>query len=221
VIKIGGSLAEEPKNLIALSQELGALSKKHEIIVVPGGAKFADVVREYDNMFSLSPEIAHKMAILGMDQYGMLLSNIIPGSKVFGRITSAVEVLESKKLPIFLPSKEMSKNSSLACSWAVTSDSISAYVAIQLDVNKLILVKDVDGIYSNDPKKHRNAKLLTELSANELIKMVQTTCVDFFLPRLLLEYKLECFVVNGKYAKRIEDVLLGRPTICTRIVPVS
>jgi aspartokinase-like uncharacterized kinase len=219
VMKIGGSLSETSRELLALCYELSDLSRKHKIIVVPGGAKFADAVRKYDKMFSLSPKVAHQMAILGMDIYGIMLSNIIPRSKIFRRISSAEEISKTGKLPIFLPSKEMRKNSLLPSSWEVTSDSISAYLATLLGVNKLILVKDVNGIYSKDPKKHLKAKLLDELNADTLSTLVQPTSVDLFLPKLLSEHKLECFVVNGKYPKRIGQILLGKPTICTRIIP--
>jgi aspartokinase-like uncharacterized kinase len=44
VIKIGGSLAEDPAALRALCNRLGEIAKKYRIVVVPGGGKFADVV---------------------------------------------------------------------------------------------------------------------------------------------------------------------------------
>ncbi len=49
-------------------------------------------------------------------------------------------------------------------SWEVTSDSIAVYIAGQLHLEKVILVTDVDGIYTCNPKKHPDAKLIDELS---------------------------------------------------------
>jgi aspartokinase-like uncharacterized kinase len=48
--------------------------------VVPGGGEFADVVRCLDERFSLTCGVSHRMAILGMDQYGLLLSDLMPNS---------------------------------------------------------------------------------------------------------------------------------------------
>ena len=80
VLKVGGSLALYPEKLKALCTELSLSSKKHRLIVVPGGGEFADVARSLDKRFSLSCSASHKMAILGMDQYGYLLSDLMPGS---------------------------------------------------------------------------------------------------------------------------------------------
>ncbi|MCP8314248.1 MAG: hypothetical protein H3Z53_07755, partial [archaeon] len=77
VIKIGGSLAEEPNSLVQLCRELITISKNYGLIIVPGGGKFADTVRYLYNKFNLSDEIAHEMAILAMDQYGLLLKDIM------------------------------------------------------------------------------------------------------------------------------------------------
>ena len=82
VVKVGGSLAAYPEKLKALCAKLSEVSKKHKLIVVPGGGEFADTVRALDKRFNLSPAVSHRMAILGMDQYGFLLSHLLPDSCV-------------------------------------------------------------------------------------------------------------------------------------------
>ena len=42
---------------------------------------FADAVRDADRRFGLQAETAHRMAILGMEQFGWLLSDLIPGAE--------------------------------------------------------------------------------------------------------------------------------------------
>jgi len=218
VIKVGGSLAEDPAALRALCNKLSEIAKKHRIVVVPGGGKFADVVREFDRRYALSPEISHRMAILGMDQFGLLLSQIIPNSCATYLLNDAKQLSEIRVVPIFLPSRLMFQDGPLEHSWDVTSDSIAAYIASRLNADKVILVTDVDGIFTSDPKKHSDAKLVKELSASELLKVGQRTSVDKFLPKLLLETQLYCYVVNGKYPERIEAILAGQHTICTIVV---
>jgi aspartokinase-like uncharacterized kinase len=217
VIKIGGSLAEDPADLSALCNKLGKIAKKYRIVVVPGGGKFADVVREFDQRFVLFPDISHRMALLGMDQFGLLLSQIIPNSCAVYLLNDAKQLSEIKVVPIFLPSRLMFQDDPLEHSWDVTSDSIAAYVASRLNADKVILATDVDGIFTSDPKKHSDAKLLKRTSASELLKLIQRTSVDQFLPKLLLKTQMDCYIVNGKYPERIEAILAGQHAVCTLV----
>jgi aspartokinase-like uncharacterized kinase len=215
ILKIGGSLTEDFASLKKLCQELSQFAKVHEIAVVPGGAEFADTVRKFDKKYGLSKTVAHKMAILSMDQYGLFLSDIIPDSYV---CCDLQEIIHSNKgaLPIFLPSQLMFRDNPLENSWDVTSDTIAAYIATKLGATKLLLVKDVDGIFLKDPKTGAST-LFETLSAKELQSWNKTTSVDKALPSLLLENKLQCYVVNGNHSERIRDILENKKTVCTKI----
>jgi aspartokinase-like uncharacterized kinase len=217
VIKVGGSLAEDPDALRVLCHRLGEIAKKYRIVVVPGGGKFADVAREFDQQFALSSDVSHRMAILGMDQFGLLLSQIIPNSCATYLLNDAKQLSEIRVAPIFLPSRLMFQEDPLENSWNVTSDSIAAYVASRLHVAKVLLVTDVDGIFTKDPKQHSDATLIEKLSAEELLKLNKRTSVDKFLPKLLLNTQMDCYVVNGAYPERIEAILAGQHTVCTLV----
>jgi len=99
----------------------------------------------------------------------------------------------------------------------VTSDSIAAYIAGKLNAKKLILVTDVDGIFTENPNKNLDAKLIAEVSANQLLSWNKRTSVDKTLPKILLKTKLDCYVVNGKHPKRIRAVLENEKSIYTHI----
>jgi aspartokinase-like uncharacterized kinase len=217
VVKIGGSLALHPEKLRALCAKLSEVSKKHNVVVVPGGGEFADAVRNLDRRFNLSCAASHRMAILGMDQYGFLLSDLLPQSIVLNRLENMQMILEVGKLPVFLPSNFLLSEDPLEKTWDVTSDSIAVYFAGKLHATKAVLVTDVDGVYTCDPKKFSDAKLISKLSAQELLTMNKRTSVDKFLPKLLLQLRIECFVVNGFYPDRVESILGGRETVCTKI----
>jgi aspartokinase-like uncharacterized kinase len=219
VIKVGGSLAEDPAVLRELCNRLAEIAKKHEIVVVPGGGKFADVVREFDQRYGLSSDLSHRMAILGMDQYGLLLSQVVPNSCATYLLTDAKQLSAIGVVPIFLPSRLMFQEDHLEHSWDVASDSIAAYIASRLRADKVILVTDVDGIFTSDPKKQLDAKLLEKMSASELLRLAERTSVDKFLAKLLLKTRIQCYVVNGLHPERIEEVLAGQSTMCTSIIP--
>jgi len=215
VIKIGGSLAKDQDSLSRLCQKLNILSKKYQIIIVPGGGNFADTVRHFYYKFKLSDDIAHRMAILAMDQYGLLLKDILNKAILIDNIDNTIQYI--KGLYIILPSKIMLSSDPLEHSWNITSDSISAYMASLLKAEKLILVKDVDGIYTFDPLKNCKAKLFRRVSATKLFKEKITSCVDNFLPKILIEKRLKCYVVSGKHPERIKNILQCKKDIYTEI----
>jgi len=216
VLKVGGSLAEYPASLRKLCKELASFAKDYEILVVPGGSKFADVVRDFDKTYGLSNTLAHKMAILAMDQFGLFLSDITPNSFVSYSLEN-VKNSPSGTLPIFLPSKLIFRKDTLESSWNVTSDSITAFIAGMLHVEKLILVTDVDGIFTADPKKNLNAELIAEVSARQLSSSNKRTSVDQTLPKIILRAKLDCYVISGRHPRRIRAVLENQKTVCTHL----
>ncbi|MFB3888241.1 MAG: hypothetical protein ACE14S_02040 [Candidatus Bathyarchaeia archaeon] len=219
VVKLGGSLAETPDALKTLGVELRRLAKKHSFLVVPGGGRFADAVREYDKRLSLEPAGSHWLAILAMDLYGQLLTRVIPESRACTSLDEAEHFSRKGQVTILLPSILMSENDPFEPSWDVTSDAIAACIATRLQAKKLVLITDVDGIFTQDPKLQPNARLLRQVRAEELLLRPERTSVDRALPRVLLHSKLSCCVVNGRYPKRIGAVLSGQQVVCTRIVP--
>ena len=216
VLKVGGSLAENPTSLTKLCRKLSVLTKDHRIVIVPGGGEFADTVRKLDKTYGLSDVVAHKMAIVAMDQYGLFLSDITPNSYVSHSLEEISNPVKDK-VPIFLPSQLMFREDPLKNSWDVTSDTIAAYIADKLHAKKLVLVTDVDGIFSQDPKQNVDTKLIEELSAKELLGWNRRTSVDKTLPKMILETKIDCYVVNGKYPERLGLILENKRTVCTHV----
>jgi 5-(aminomethyl)-3-furanmethanol phosphate kinase len=219
VVKVGGSLAAYPEKLRALCKKLSEVSEKHKLVILPGGGEFADTVRILDKRFSLSGSLSHRMAILAMDQYGLLLSDLTPNAFPVQALEELEGFLASGKVPVFLPSRLLFNEDRLENSWDVTSDSIAVYLAAKLQVPKVFLVTDVDGIYTGDPKKHADAELIKKISAEQLSLIAERTSVDLFLPKMLLKLPVDCFVVNGLFPERVEAVLAGQEAVCTLISP--
>ena len=51
------------------------------------------------------------------------------------------------------------------------NDTLSALVSVALNANKLILLTDIDNLYSKDPKTNNDAKPIKEVNNNDLIKI--------------------------------------------------
>jgi len=201
VVKIGGSLF--PHDAVKLCQELVG----EDVLVVCGGGKLANLIREYDSDMKFSDTAAHKSAILCMDILGMLLADKISSAEAIKSIEQVQMTLNEDKIPIFMPSKFLELQDPLEHSWNVTSDSISLYISHLLKA-KLLIATDVDGIYNHQPS-HPGAKLIKSISAKKLLNFGETS-VDKFLGKLLLQYKTNCYVVNGKYPERVISIIEGR-----------
>ncbi len=210
VLKIGGSLCRDPKILKKLLKKISALSCKFDFLVVPGGGGFADLVRSYDKKFELKPEISHEMAILAMDINGQLICN-------FNGFYPAYDLnfKRNKKIPVLIPSRFLS-NKKIRKTWDVTSDSIAAYVAGLINADMLILLKDVDGVFSGDPKKNRDVIMFERINAKNL-KKIKSSCLDKEFPDFIKKFKLKSYVINGKTPERLEDLLNGKRFVGTTI----
>jgi len=141
VIKIGGGLAAVPGALDRVCRAVAVAGCDHRILVVPGGGRFADTVREFDRTIGVSPDAAHWMAILAMDQYAHVLADRIPGATLIEEAGALLQALNPSGVAVLAPSRWMRSANVLPHSWEVTSDSIAAFVAGALDAARLILIK--------------------------------------------------------------------------------
>ncbi len=190
VVKLGGSLIHRARELmneiVEYSNDTG-----EKILIVPGGAVFADMVRKVN----ASEEASHWMAVLAMEQYGYYLGN--------GTSVKLVDNLDmDERVCILLPYNLLKQKDELPHTWDVTSDTIAAWVAFQLGA-RFIKATDVEGIYID-------GVLEKEIMAPELIG--KETCVDAGLPHFLMNNKMDCEIVNGNCPGRLTGAFRGNVT---------
>jgi len=214
VLKVGGSLSRGER-LAALCQEIGRLGAQHRLLVVPGGGEFADAVRDHYRRYRLGETTAHRMALLAMDQYGCLLGDLVPGSSPVTDLLAARQVAAQGRVPVLLPASLLIQADPLPHSWQVTSDAIAAWVAGLVRTPQLILLKDVDGLFSADPAQGGPATLLAQLSVEELAG--HQGGVDGYLATVLASLEVETWVINGGHPERLAELLRGGRTLGTRI----
>jgi aspartokinase-like uncharacterized kinase len=213
VLKVGGSLSRGD-GLKSLCKAIGRLGKRYRLLIVPGGGPFADQVRAMYQQYGLSEDAAHWMALLAMDQYGYLLSQLIAESELIKDLDSAGGATESGRVAILLCSALIMRLDPLPHSWDVTSDAIAAWMALQTRCRRLILLKDVDGLLASD-SKYDTPKLIADLTVNQLAE--HSGGVDGCLSRVLADSNLETWVINGLIPERLSELLGTSSTIGTRI----
>jgi aspartokinase-like uncharacterized kinase len=212
VVKVGGGLGRGAGDdaLRALCTTLGALGERHPLLVVPGGAWFADAVREADRRFALPATTSHRMAVLGMEQFGWLLSELIPGAE-----RSAEPRVRAGRTTVLLPGALALD--SLPASWQVTSDSIAAWVTADAGAGRLVLVKEVDGLFADWPARAAPLARLTVAELGALRASGQAAGVDAHLPTVLEGAHFETWVVGGRHPERIVQLFEHGATVGTRI----
>jgi aspartokinase-like uncharacterized kinase len=209
VVKVGGGLGRGAGDdaLRALCTTLGELGERHPLLVVPGGAWFADAVRDADRRFGLPAATSHRMAVLGMEQFGWLLSELIPGAERCADLAPPAAGRTAVLLPAGLPIDE------LPASWQVTSDSIAGWVAGQVRADRLVLVKEVDGLFAQWPAQ---GEPLARLTVAELAAL-RPAGVDEYLPTALQGASFETWVISGRDPRRLVELLERGATVGTRI----
>lgn len=167
VVKVGGSLYASSR-LQEWLDTLQALSS-HQLVIVPGGGPFADLVRKADKQFGLEPAQAHYMAVLAMQQFACLMASICPGLQLASSRDEIHACWKEGCAVIWEPYPLVSQQCELPKTWEVTSDSLAAWLAGYLSVTQLVFVK---------------SSPLT-LSRMTVSQLQAHGCVDAVLPGLL------------------------------------
>jgi 5-(aminomethyl)-3-furanmethanol phosphate kinase len=141
VVKVGGALLELGDALTRTLAALDEAASTHSLLIIPGGGPFADTVRAIDTQHSLCATDAHWMAILGMEQFAILLASRLRNAELVHRRGEMARAHARGRLPVLAPYRWLRESDPLPHSWDVTSDSISAWIARQVGARQLILIK--------------------------------------------------------------------------------
>lgn len=142
LVKLGGSLMHSQE----LSSWLGVLASfgGGRIVIVPGGGAFADQVRQAQGAWGFDDRIAHRMAILAMEQYGLMMTGIRGDLRVAASLPQVETALREAAVPVWLPAAMTVDNPELPESWELSSDSLAAWFAEKCGAEMLILVKSIE-----------------------------------------------------------------------------
>ena len=141
VIKIGGSLLSLDDALTRSLAAIERIARTRSLLLVPGGGPFANVVRTASAQYHIGDDDAHWMAILGMEQFAILLASRVRNGELVHRRGEIVRAGARGKIPVLAPYRWLREADPLPHSWDVTSDSIAAWVASQVHARSLVLIK--------------------------------------------------------------------------------
>ncbi|MBX9933715.1 MAG: uridylate kinase [Methylobacterium sp.] len=137
VVKIGGSLLTDRLRLRALLTAL-AEGKEGRCVIVPGGGPFAEAVRVSQAAAGFDDALAHRLALDAMGRMAEVFAAIEP------RLSIARTVEACGAGAIWDPVALRIGHPDIAETWAVTSDSLSLWLATTLLADRCILEKSID-----------------------------------------------------------------------------
>lgn len=210
IIKIGGKILENFEDLNSTISQLTQLYDKgriQKIILIPGGGSLANFVRKMYSELKFTEELGHWMGVISMNYNGIELGKKFPEFDVIEDINNLKKL--HKSLCIFLPYRFLKEIDRLPHSWDVTSDSITLFLAKELEIPHCFLIKDIDGILNNE---NQVMKELTTTEYNEMKESGklgefesiegefknQSRPVDSYLITLIEKWKISCVILNGK-----------------------
>lgn len=136
--------AEFPARLRAYLDGAGA----GPFVLVVGGGRAADFVRELDSVHGIGDKRSHGLALRALDLTAQVVAALVPGLAVVDRIDELSGVWERGRVPVLAPRwylENLDGRSArpLAESWEVSTDSIAARLAVYLGADELRLLKSV------------------------------------------------------------------------------
>ncbi len=215
VIKLGGHIffGKDGVNTQLLREIAGVILSHYDggrwAVVVGGGSParlYVKAARELGLDEAASDTVAVRVTRVNALLFAYLL-----GEKSYPRIPETLEQLrEYSSLGRIVVSGGLQPGQSTVA--------VSALAAEALGANRLIIATDVDGVYTDDPKKNPDARLLREVTLSQLQRILEKTShrageyklIDSVALKVLSRSRIPTIYLNGKDPENLREALQGR-----------
>jgi len=180
VVKLGGSLLDLPD----LRSRLTAwLDRCDDPVLVVGGWRTADVVRDLDAIHGLGEERSHWLALRALTLNAHIVAGLLPRAAVATDLVEIPRLRAAGRVPIlepftFVRSDETVDSDPLPHKWIVTTDSVAARAARRLACN-LVLLKSAPLPPGTGLIEAARLGLVDEHFPREATHLSRVECVDF------------------------------------------
>lgn len=141
VLKLGGSLLSHAPLTQIL--QLATRAVNGQVVIVPGGGVFAEQVRLTQQQWQYDDQTAHYMAILAMQQMALLLQSLCAGLVIVNNVAMIRDSMQQSTV-IWSPLSSELDATGIPASWDITSDTLAAWLAVQLSIEHVMLVKSAE-----------------------------------------------------------------------------
>jgi uridylate kinase len=206
VISLGGSiLSPEDVNFI---QDVSSLLKKASndmtLYIVTGGGKFARIYINAARNFTHTEKRLDKIGILATKMNALLLA-------------TALDFPYQKSATI---NKDVNAKTSLVMGGTTpgqSTDAVGATLALRVKADKFIIATNVNGVYTDDPKTHPEAKKYDSIHIDKLLKLCNkkwqaglNVIIDKKACKIIKKGNIKTKVLNGKDLKSLKNALYDK-----------
>jgi len=221
VVKVGGhGIIDYGREVVLpLMEEIGELSKQHKLLVVTGGGSRVRHILDIGIDLGMPTGVLAELAAAISEQNAEIVTLLL--SKWGGARLKRADLLD---LPTMLhlgllpvvqgtpPYGLFEHPPETGLIPPHRTDTGALLMAEVLGASRCILVKNVDGLYTEDPRVNPSATLIEEISAGEVIKMDLEDLVlerrSLFLLRDMTSVK-EIKIVNGHKRGTLTQAIRG------------
>lgn len=201
IIRIGGSVIASPLNPGLISKYADLIrnlrERGHEVVVVVGGGKLAREFIELARSLGLSEREQDELAISVSRLLAQALSMKLGGYEWRGvptTVEEGIRILRERGVVIMGGIKP-----------GMTTDTVAALLASEIEADLIVKATDQDGIYTKDPRKYPDARKLDEVRFDDLEKILAEDkhragihqIIDPEAAQILKKKRIKTIVVNG------------------------
>jgi len=213
VISLGGSLIIPEKINVKFLEDFKKVidknNKNYKFVVVCGGGRTArNYIQGLDNQI-----INNKIYFQSLLGIASTRLNARFMTYFFGKEANKGIPNDMREIKDMLKKNDIIFCGALRYSKDETSDACSAKLAHYFNT-EFINLTDVEGLYNKNPKKHKNAEFIHEISHKEFLKMAkkiefkpgQNFVLDQKSARIIKRYDIKTYII-GTDIKNLDNVL--------------
>ena len=197
------------------------ISRGYKFIITVGGGQLARKFQNRLKEFSVRENYQHRVGIISTLMNAVCFQSVIP-ELAHQRVIALDDYLQIFK---FVNSKTF-ENSPVLLSCGgykaeSSTDMDAVLLAMRMGVNRVISLKNIDGIYTADPRVNQNARMVEAIDWDEYLNIINSAnshnpgdswAIDPIAAREARDNNVE-FVVIGKDLENLKKVLDGESFI--------
>ncbi|MGA2663826.1 MAG: UMP kinase [Nitrososphaerales archaeon] len=211
VLRIGGSILGSPPDGRVMASYAAVVEdvvkKGHRVAIVVGGGSVARQYIEAAASLGLPHRDQDRIAIQASRLNAKLVGMRLGYPDVPTTIGTAVARVSRDGVVVMGGLRP-----------GITTDTVATLLAGAWRSDVMIKASNQDGIYTADPRKHRDARLLPRVSYETLVEILGGvhapgihSIVDPVAVEMIAEHRLRLVVVNGDDPENVLSAVLGKP----------
>lgn len=221
VVSIGGSVLipddKDSDYITRLGEMLKRLSSRVKLYVVVGGGRVSRYYIELGRLLGTDEAKLDEMGVVVTRLNAKLLISALSGSANEippSTVKDAVGLGQRNRIVIMGGTTP-----------GHTTDGVSAMLAEAVRASRIVNATAVDGIYTKDPKGHKDAKRIERLTFEQLLEMCRTkdwkagptNIFDALGAEVIASNRIPLLVVNGRDLSALESAIMGDARVGTLV----